>query len=326
MKKYKVLITTYPFGLSGSKPLDLLKESGHEIYNNPLGRRLRPNEVSEIIKKFDIVIAGTEPYPIDVLENSKIKAIFRVGIGLDNIPLNYCKNNDITVGYTPDAPSQAVAELTVANIINLSRNILQSNISVRKGEWKRYLGYLIEEITIGIVGLGRIGSKVAHLLQPFNPNILVAEIQDRTEIIQKYNLKLVDKETLFRNSNIVSLHIPNNKNNYKYINKDILNLMKKGSYIINTSRGQIIDEHELYNFLKEGHIAGAALDVFCNEPYKGKLTELENIIFTAHMGASAQKSRYLMELNAVEDFINFANNKPLVNNALIQENLKQSKF
>jgi len=321
MKKYRILITTYPFGKCGNKPLELLESSGHEVVNNPLNRRLKASEVPELIKDFDIIIAGTEPYPIEAIQNSKVKAICRVGIGLDNVPLNYCKENGITVSYTPEAPSQGVAELTVANILNLSRMVMKSDRSVREGMWNRYLGFLLEEMTIGLVGLGRIGSKVAKLLQPFNPKILATEIVDKTELLEQFNIELVDKETLFKRSDLISLHIPNNKQNFQYANRESLSWMKTGSLLINTSRGPVVDEDALYDALIQNHLGGAALDVFCSEPYEGKLTKLDNIIFTAHMGASAQKSRYLMELGAAEDCLNFINKKILNNNALIYENL-----
>jgi D-3-phosphoglycerate dehydrogenase / 2-oxoglutarate reductase len=319
MEKQRILITTFPFGKSGSKPLDMLKESGHEVVNNPLNRRLKPSEVPDLIKDFDIIVAGTEPYTIDALKGSNVKAICRVGIGLDNVPLQYCLDSGIAVSYTPDAPSQGVAELTVANLLNLSRLILKSDRSVREGAWNRYLGFLLEELTIGIVGLGRIGQRVVKLLQPFNTNILVSEIKPDEQFVKQYGIKLVDKEYLFSHSNIVTLHIPSNKANYHYANREAISLMKTGSSIINTSRGSVLDEEALYDALVQNHLGGAALDVFEHEPYDGKLISLDNVIFTAHMGASAQKSRYLMELGAAEDCINFLLSKPFNNDALITE-------
>lgn len=325
MGKYRILITTYPFGECGKKPLKILESSGSEVVNNPLKRRLKASEIPDLIRNFDIIIAGTENYPINALENSKVKAICRVGIGLDNVPLKYCKQKGITVTYTPDAPSQGVAELTLANIINLSRMILKSDRSVREGIWNRYLGLLLEEMTIGLVGLGRIGSRVANLLQPFNANIMATEIVDKSEIANKYNIKLADKRTLFQQCDLVSLHIPSNKANYQYINRESLSWMKTGSFLINSARGPLVEEDALYDALLQNHLAGAALDVFSSEPYEGKLLKLDNVIFTAHMGASAHKSRYLMELGAADDCINIIKGQNLSNDALTDENLADSK-
>ncbi len=325
MDKYKILITTYPFGKCGLKPIKLLESSGHDIVNNPYNRRIKSSEIPDLIKGFDIIIAGTEPYTIEVLKKSNVKAICRVGIGLDNVPLNFCKKNGITVTYTPDAPSQGVAELTVANILNLIRFVLNSDKSVREKAWNRYLGFLLEELTIGIVGLGRIGSKVAKLLQPFNPKLIATEIVDKSGIARSFNIELVEKEVLFQNADLVTLHIPSNKHTYHYLNREVLSLMKTGSFLINTSRGPILDEEALYDALVQNHLSGAALDVYKVEPYEGKLTLLDNVIFTAHMGASAQKSRYLMELGAAEDCLNFINNRALQKDALTEENLVNSK-
>lgn len=299
--------------------MDLLSDCAHEVVNNPFRRRLKPSEVPDLIKDYDIIIAGTEPYTIEALSKSKVKAICRVGIGLDNVPLQYCQDKGIAVSYTPDAPSQGVAELTIANLLNLARYVLKSDHSVREGAWNRYLGYLLEELTIGIVGLGRIGKKVVRLLQPFNARIIASEIAPDMEFVKEFNIGLVDKDYLFAHSDMVSLHIPSNKNNYRYVNRNVIALMKTGSSLINTSRGPVLEEEALYDALVQNHLSGAALDVFNHEPYEGELTSLENIIFTAHMGASARKSRYLMELEAAEDCLNFIHGRAFNNDALLTD-------
>jgi D-3-phosphoglycerate dehydrogenase len=302
-KKYRIFIATYPFGKSGIKPVEILENSGYELIFNPLGRRLKREEVDDFIQDVDAVIAGTEPYPEEILEKTKLKVISRVGIGLDNVPLKFCQKQGITVTYTPDAPSQAVAELTVANIINLCRHILASDHSVREGAWNRYMGYLLEEMTIGIIGIGRIGKRVCKLLQPFQPNIVACDIKPDQRFFDEYNLKRVSKEELLKESDIVSLHIPYNEKNHHFIDRRSLAIMKTGSSIINTSRGGIVDDQALLDALLQKHLAGAALDVFSTEPYEGPLNQMENVIMTAHMGASARKSRFLMELGAAEDCI-----------------------
>jgi D-3-phosphoglycerate dehydrogenase len=307
--KYRILIATYPFAKTGRKPLEILEQIGCEIIHNPYGRRLKEDEVGELIKDVDIVIAGTEQYSIDNLKKSKLKAICRVGIGLDNVPLKECKEFGIQVTYTPDAPSQGVAELTLANIINLSRQILHSDISVRQGAWNRYMGYLLSELTIGIIGIGRIGQRVVKLLQPFEPTILAYDINPNLEFSAKYNIKWVSKEELLKRGDIISLHIPSYPGTKHFINRKAISLMKTGSYLINTSRGAIVDEKALVDAILQKHIGGAALDVFEKEPYEGPLIRMENVVLTAHMGASANASRYLMELGAAEDCIRIMRNE-----------------
>ncbi len=314
MDKKRILIATYPFGKSGSKPLDILEQSGHELVFNPYKRRLKQGEVEDIIQDIDVVIAGTEPYDEPAMANAtRLKAICRVGIGLDSVDLIAARNHAITVSYTPDAPSQGVAELTVANMLNLARHIPRSDKSVRESAWNRYIGFLLRELTIGIVGVGRIGKIVTRLLQPFGARILACDLEPDLEFGRMHNLEWCDKERIFHESDLVSVHIPHNARNHHYVDRMTIASMKTDSMLINTSRGPIVEEGALADALLQGHLGGAALDVFEKEPYEGVLTKMDNVVLTAHMGASARESRYLMELGAAEDCLRFLNNEPLEN-------------
>jgi D-3-phosphoglycerate dehydrogenase / 2-oxoglutarate reductase len=302
----RILIATHPFGRCGRKPLEILKATGHELVFNPCGRRLKESDMVSILPDIDAIIAGTEPYRESLLRRMpRLKAIFRVGIGLDSVDLHVCRELGITVTYTPDAPSAAVAELTVANILNLARHIHVSDQSVREGAWNRLVGRLVREMTIGVVGVGRIGKRVIELLQSFAPNILACDIKPDEEFGKKYNLVWCDKEKLFRESDLVTLHIPSNRQTRNYVDRDTIAMMKTDSFLINTSRGPVLDETGLLDALRQGHLAGAALDVFQKEPYEGPLAKLDNVILTAHIGASATECRYLMELGAAEDCVNW---------------------
>lgn len=316
--KYRVMIATYPFGRSGRKPLDLLEKTGWELITNSYGRRLKGNEVADFIRDADAVIAGTEPYPKEILQNARLKVISRVGIGLDNVPLKACQELGIAVTYTPDAPSQAVAELAMGNIINLLRRVHMSDRSVREGAWNRYMGLLLEEITVGIVGVGRIGKRVCKLLQPFGPRILACDLEPDIEFGKTYHLEWVEKKELFKNADLVSLHIPINEYNYHYINRKTIAMMKTDSYLINTSRGPVVDEQALTDALFQKHLAGVALDVFEKEPYEGPLARLDNVVLTAHIGASTRASRYLMELGAAEDCIKVLKSEQPTHDAILE--------
>jgi len=314
----RILIATFPFGKCGRKPLSLLEETGWEIIQNPYNRRLSPDEIGEIIRGVDAIIAGTEPYNHDILKNNpKLRGISRVGVGLDNVDLDYCKNQGISVTYTPDAPSQGVAELTVCNIINLLRYILISDRSVKHNCWYRYIGSLLEEVKIGVVGVGRIGKKVIKLLKPFRPEIIGCDLKRDKKFSDENKFEWVEKEELFRNSDLVTLHIPYNEFNHHYVDRVTIAKMKRGSFLINTSRGGILDETALIDALIEKHLAGAALDVFENEPYNGNLIKFDNVILTAHIGASANRSRYLMELGAAEDCIRVLKGQKPKHNAIL---------
>lgn len=303
----KILIATYPFGLCGTLPIDMLNDTGWEIYYNSLGRRLNGNEVRDMLVGVDAVIAGTEPYNDVTLKRAKdLKVISRVGIGLDSIDFDICNMNNIKVVYTPEAPSDSVADLTIAQILNLLRGIHISDKSIKEGRWKRVLGVSIQQINIGVLGVGRIGSRVIERLKPFGANILACDLTP--SCID--GVKWVDHKTLFKESDLVTIHIPLNKDNYHYIGLNELSMMKSGSYIVNTSRGKVVDEKYLEYCLYNQHLSGAALDVFENEPYSGVLNKLDNVILTAHIGASDRRSRYLMELGAVENCLAILRGQP----------------
>lgn len=316
MANLRILIATSPFGKCGRGPLDLLEDTGWQLVYNSFGRRLRDGEVDELIRDVDGVIAGTEPYTARALAGAqRFKVIARVGIGLDSVDLTACRENGVLVTYTPDAPSQAVAELTAANILNLCRHVLPSDRSVREGAWNRFVGVLLRELTVGVVGVGRIGKLVCQLLLPFGPALLGCDLEPDSEFGREVGLTWVDKETLFGESDLVTLHIPGNPSNHHYVDRGTLALMKTGSYLVNTSRGSVVDEESLADALLQWHLAGAALDVYEHEPYEGPLARFDNVVLTAHMGASARASRYLMELGAAEDLIRALEGQPVANPA-----------
>ncbi|MBD3393828.1 MAG: dehydrogenase, partial [Chitinivibrionales bacterium] len=183
----------------------------------------------------------------------------------------------------------------------------------------RYMGHLVRELTIGIIGIGRIGKIVTRLLQPFEPAILACDLEPDNAFGKEYNLQWCDKEEILSRSDVVTLHIPNNKHNYHYMDHVAIGRMKTDSFLINTSRGPIVDEAALVDALRQRHLGGAALDVFEKEPYEGALTALDNVVLTAHMGASARECRFLMELGAAEDCARFLKGEALANPAPEEE-------
>jgi len=300
-----ILIVTYPFGQCGDKPVKLLEETGWNLKYSSLGRRLKGDEVKEMLIGMDAVIAGTEPYTKETIEYAdNLKVISRAGIGLDNVDYEACKKKNILIANTPEAPSDAVADLTVAQIFNLLRGLYISNKSVKDGRWERITGLSIKQIKIGILGVGRIGGRVINRLKPFGANIIACDINPDKNIER---VTWVDHATLFKESDLVSIHIPLSKKNYHFVGMDLLSRMKEGSYLINTSRGSVLNERDLESCIENKHLAGAALDVFEKEPYEGVLTEFDNVLLTAHMASSDTRSRYLMELGAVENCIKLLN-------------------
>lgn len=310
----KVFVSTHPFGSTSKEPMKLLKSNDFEVRLNPLEHKMTSSELAMEIKDSEILIAGTEKITEDVFQNApKLKLISRVGIGLDGVDFELCKKYGVRVAYTPDAPTMAVAELCVAMILDLARQITITDKNIRLGIWKRHMGTLLYGKTIGIFGMGRIGKSLVHLLSSFNVNFLVHDINPDIAFGRLYNVNFVSKEEVLKNSDVVSVNIPLKKDTLDYITSKELSLMEPQAIVINTARGGIINENDLYDALKEKIIAGAAVDVFEEEPYSGKLIELENCLLTCHMGASTIDSRTDMEVQAVQEAIRFKNNQTLKN-------------
>jgi len=303
MSKYRVLIAAYPFCESRQAIFDLFEQKGISVVRNPHGHVLNTAEIGDLLADVDAVVAGTEgPYDRDLIDKAgRLKAICRIGSGYDNIDLVACRDKDVIVTYTPDANVQAVAELTIANILNLSRHIPQSDRALRADVWQKTMGHLLGELTIGIIGLGRIGKRVAQLLQPFGPTVLAHDIAPDHTFAEQHGIQWRDKQRILQQSDLITLHISYSPDNYHYIDRETIRLMRKGALLINTSRGFVIDEAALIDALKEKHIAAAALDVFEHEPYGGPLTKLDNCILTPHVGAFAERSLHSARVAACEE-------------------------
>lgn len=311
----KLLITTVPFGEIDRQPLELLDSNKNiEYVINPLNRKLKENELKEIIADYDMIIAGTEPITKKVLNNAdKLKIISRVGIGLDSVDLNTAREKGITVCYTPDAPAPAVAELTIGLMLNLLRHISSVDRKMRAGIWNRIQGKRLSNMTIGIIGTGRVGSKVLKHIQGFNPrNILVNDILPKKDMYKIYNAHLVEKNEIYSMSDIITIHVPLTNLTRNMITSEQIEMMKPSALLINTSRGGIINEDDIFDALTGKKIAGAAIDTFVNEPYAGKLIELENCYFTCHMGSMTEDCRARMEIEATEEIIRFVNGDKLI--------------
>jgi len=300
----KVLISTSSFGEYDKSPVRLLESHGFEVVFNLYKRKLRLEEVAELAKDCDGIIAGTEPLTEEVFKKlHHLKAISRCGAGLDNVDVEAARKHGIAVKSTPDAPTQAVAELTVALILNVLRRINFMDRQVRSGAWSKEMGQLLSGKTVGIIGLGRIGKRVAELLRPFGVKILASEPKLDKKWVEKNKVRLTFLEELLRESDVVTLHIPYAEQNRNLINAERLKIMKRGAILVNTSRGGLVDEDALYRALKSEHLGGAALDVMEVEPYRGPLKELNNVILTPHIGSYALEARVQMEIEAAKNLI-----------------------
>ncbi len=309
----KVLITTVPFGDKNRLAIEMLEAAGIEYLINPLDRKLSEKELSLMVSDFDVIIAGTEEITDDVMENGKnLKLISRVGIGLDSVDLLAAERRGIKVSYTPDAPAPAVAELTVGLMLALLRSVHLSNLQMHDGHWNRYFGRRISEVTIGVIGLGRIGTRVLNRLRSFGtPKLLLNDILPNSELERQYKVEWVSKEEIYENADVITFHLPLTKLTKNMVRREQLKMMKPDAILINTARGGIINEDDLYDVMKDGHLSGASIDAFVQEPYSGKLREIERCILTAHMGSMSVDCRTRMEREATEEAVRFLTGKPL---------------
>jgi len=302
-----------PFGEKNRLPIEYLESAGIDYLINPLNRKLQEDELSELASDCEVLIAGTEKISDAVMANApKLKLISRVGVGLDGVDLLAAERRGIAVSYTPEAPAPAVAELTIGMMLTLLRHVHVANAQLHRGEWQRHFGKRIPELTIGIIGVGRIGGRVLRRLAAFgSPRILVNDLLPKAHVADQLKLDWVDKETIYREADLISLHLPLTNKTKDMIRAPQLKQMKSDAVIINTSRGGIINEADLAQVLKDGHLSGAAIDVFENEPYSGDLCGIERCLLTAHMGSMSIDCRTRMEIEATEEAVRFLTGQAL---------------
>lgn len=301
----KILISSASFGKIDLKPVEILEREGYTVVPNKNGRKFTSSEFNELIKDATGLIAGTEKITAELLEKAPVlRVISRYGVGMDNIDLEAAKKLGIIVRSTPEAPSQAVAELAFSLMLNISRRVSEADRNLRNNNWTQLMGRLITGKNLGILGLGRIGKKLAAMVQPFSMKIFAYEPYPDNDFVVKNRISLLPLNEILSQCDIISLHLPLSDDTFHMIGKKELSLMKKDAVIINTSRGGLIDESALIEALKNRAIGGAAIDTFEKEPYIGELTNFENVILTCHMGSSAIETRRQMELETVNNLIN----------------------
>jgi len=301
----KVLISSRSFGTTDSGAIELLKERGITPILNPYGKKLSEKEIINLMQDSIGIIAGTEVISEKIINQStNLKVISRYGIGLDNVDLKAAEQKNILVYNTPETPKIAVAELTFSLILSLLKKIVNINGNLKKGIWKPEIGNLLNGKTVGIIGLGRIGKQLVKFLSVFDVKIIAYEIDPDISFVSDYDIELTSFEELIIDSDIISIHAPLTNDTKYLIGEKEFKKMKHTAVIVNTARGGLINEEDLYNALKNNIISGAAIDVFENEPDTGKLKEVENIILTPHVGTYTIETRKKMEIEAAENLLN----------------------
>jgi D-3-phosphoglycerate dehydrogenase len=282
---------------------EVKKIKGINFRFNKTGKKLDKNNLINFLRNSDYAIVGLEKINAGILKNcTKLKIISKYGVGIDNIDFKSANEYKVKIVYSKGTNKRSVAELTLALSISLFRNIASNCEDLKNGVWKINIGSEISGKTIGIIGLGNVGLELVKLLKPFKCKILVNDIINIKKKCTKYKLKLSSKKEIFKTADLITIHTPLTNLTKNLINKSKLKLMKKSSFIINTSRGDIVNEQDLYNSLQKNQIKGAALDVYQTEPcYKKKLLRLKNIICTSHIGGSTEESIKNMGLAAIKN-------------------------
>jgi D-3-phosphoglycerate dehydrogenase / 2-oxoglutarate reductase len=288
IKNCRLLVTPTSFGKTDPSIRDALEAAVGEVVYNPLTRPLRSSELIPLLAGCDGYIAGLDEIDRAAIHSAnRLRVISRYGVGVDNIDLDAARDRGIIITNTPGANAVSVAELTIAMILALARSLISASGATRRGEWPRMSGLTMEEKTIGLLGLGAIGQQVARRLQCFDCRILASDPYSSTNFAARYNIQLLPTDEMARQADFLSVHIPLTNANRELINADFLRTMKPGSFLINTARGELVNEDDLTEALKSGHLRGAALDVFNAEPppVDHPLLHMQQVIVTPHCGA-----------------------------------------
>ncbi len=295
-------ITTSGFYMANPLLRDLEAE-GWSIVRNPFGRKMTEDEVSKLLQESgaEAMVAGVEPLTDRVFaENPQLRVISRCGSGLDSVDVAAAEARGIALSRTPEAPAEAVAELTISLAIAVLRRVGEADRLIRQGEWHALMGRSYGRSRIGIVGLGHVGSRVAKVSVVLGSEVGYTDLHVDNPAYERFD----DVEKLAEWADVLTIHLPHDEDTHNTVNEKILTALGPGGVIINTARGGLVDEEALYRALRDGRLAGAALDVFAEEPYRGPLTEFPNVLLTCHMGSYAKQVRAAMETEALRNAMN----------------------
>jgi D-3-phosphoglycerate dehydrogenase len=271
------------------KALKLIEEAGIEVVNQP---DITPEELLEVIPEYPcMVVRSRTKVTKEVLDaGTSLKSVVRAGVGLDNIDVAYAQEKGVKVLNTPSASTQSVAELTVAYLMALARNIPLMTASMKAGKWekKSFVGSEVSGKTLGLIGSGRIGSAVADRAIALGMDVVAFD----PYVTELPNITLMELEDLLAKADYISLHVPHTDETHNILDAAAFNKVKTGVRIINCGRGGTIDEDALYQAIQDGKVAGAALDVFADEPLAdSKLFSLDQVIGSPHIGAVTKEAK-----------------------------------
>ncbi len=304
LKDCRILVTPTSYGKNDSRLKTELEAQVGEVIYNPTGKPLTSMEIAKLLPGIDGYLAGLDGIDANALEKAdRLKVIARYGVGVDNVDLSAARKKGIVVTNTPGANSVSVAELAVGLMLALARQIPEAVEAVHQGKWPRYSGVSLEGKTIGILGLGAIGKQLARRLTGFDCKIMAFDPYADSAYAKENHIEIAPMDDVIRQADFVSLHLPLLPETRGIVDETFLAKMKKGSFLINTSRGEAIDESALLKALQSGHLRGAGLDAFTVEPPdpKNPLLALPQVVVTPHLGAQTDGATSNMGWFAMKD-------------------------
>ncbi|WP_425058876.1 Hydroxypyruvate reductase [Sporomusa carbonis] len=310
------VILTTPRSFAGcKKALELLQQAGHEVRVQKPEKPYAAKELCSVIQGVDAIIAGLDEINSEVIQagSPTLKIIARNGAGYNNVDIEAARRHNVVVTVTPGANSIAVCELAFALMIGLSRKIHVMDAYIRDGQWTRVPGVELFGKTVGVIGTGAIGSELIKRCVAFGMKVLAYDLYPNQGLIDNYGVKYTELEQIYQESDYLSLHLPSSAQTQGMINADVISRMKKGACLINTARGDLIDENALFAALESGHLGGAGLDAFVHEPFTDeRFFKLSNVIMTPHSGSYTAESVERTLVAAAEEVLRvLSNQKPL---------------
>lgn len=304
LKDCHVLVTPRSYGSQDpALKTDLEAQVGQVTYNTT-GKSLTSEQLQERLADVDGMIAGLDEIDAHALQVAPdLKVVARYGVGTNNVDLESASKLGVVVTNTPGANAVSVAELTIGLMLNLLRSIPSAVQATKRGLWPRYQGYSLQGKTVGLLGLGSIGKEVAVRLAGFDCRVFAYDIDPDEEFAQEHGIQLSGLDVMLPQVDIISLHLPLTPETRGMVDQDFLSAMKPGGWLVNTARGELIQEKTLIDAVNSNHLRGAALDVFQQEPPEdgNSLLTMEEVLTTPHMGAHADSAKNAMGRMAMND-------------------------
>ena len=290
----KVAVGASSFGDAAPEVMEMLEKRGIEVVKNPYGRKMTQEEIIEHLQGAEGLLAGLEPLNEEVFRACPdLKAIARIGIGMDNVDKEAANRHGIKVSNTPEGPTAAVAEMTLTALLAICHNLIPANADVHGGVWKKRIGKSIQGLKVLVVGYGHIGRKTSALLEGMGAEIMIYD---------KYQPEVSTHslEQGIAEADVITLHASGREEIFSEMS---ISRMKDGVILLNSARGSLINEQALYNALKSGKVAAFWGDALWTEPYEGMIRECENALLTPHICTYTHTCRASMERQAVENLL-----------------------